>query len=98
MKAGPRPEARGPSRWHRGFWVAILIAFIIGVIPATNILAAQVQVQSPPPKNSMPIAELRTRLYALSQMIQTGRLDEAEQGLATLRVEAGPQPLIDGMD
>jgi tetratricopeptide (TPR) repeat protein len=49
-------------------------------------------------KPRMDTGELRTRLYAISQMIQTGRLDEAEQGIDLLRAESGGDPLIDGME
>jgi tetratricopeptide (TPR) repeat protein len=49
-------------------------------------------------QDRMDIGQLRTRLYAISQMIQTGRLDEAEQGIDILRTEAGRAPLINGME
>jgi tetratricopeptide (TPR) repeat protein len=52
--------------------------------------------QDKPPR--MDTGELRTRLFAISQMVQTSRLDEAEQAIDLLRAEAGNDPLIDGME
>jgi tetratricopeptide (TPR) repeat protein len=52
--------------------------------------------QDKPPR--METGELRTRLFAISMMVQTSRLDEAEQAIDLLRAEAGSDPLIDGME
>ena len=60
--------------------------------------AAKPKTDSAQAKPRMEVSDLRTRLYAISQMIQTGRLDEAEQGIDMLRAEAGSDPLIDGME
>ena len=60
--------------------------------------SAQAKPESIQDKPRMETGELRTRLYAISQMVQTGRLDEAEQGIDLLRNEAGSDALIDGME
>jgi Flp pilus assembly protein TadD len=46
----------------------------------------------------MSMADLRLRLHYISQLIQGGRLGEAETNLRLVRADAGPEILIDGME
>ncbi len=78
--------------------VAILLAGMVSVFTVAQNTAQQTKTDTAQAKPRMEVGELRTRLYAISQMIQTGRLDEAEQGIELLRAEAGSDPLIDGME
>src|SRR5438045_3076044 len=88
----PRSEARSLSLGWGLFLSVVLLAALAAQNPAAQ------NRPSPGMQMQMQMADLRTRLYAISQMIQTGRLDEAEASLTSLRTEAGSQPLIDGMD
>lgn len=57
--------------------------------------------QNPPaqnPKPKMSISDLRLRLHYISQLIQAGRLGEAEANLEQVRGDAGGEVLVDGME
>ncbi len=61
--------------------------------PAAQNPPAQSQAK---PKTSM--SELRARLHYVSQLIQAGRLGEAEAALDLVRADAGGDVLVDGME
>jgi tetratricopeptide (TPR) repeat protein len=64
--------------------------------------AAAASAQDPPaasqtrPRLSM--SDLRARLHFISQLIQTGRLNEAEASLQLVRADAPGEALLDGME
>ena len=65
--------------------VAMTAALLAAILPAATCFAqdaAKPKSDSAQAKPRMEVSDLRTRLYAISQMIQTGRLAEAEQGIA----------------
>lgn len=49
-------------------------------------------------KPKMSMSDLRARLHYISQLIQGGRLGEAETTLALVRADAGSEALVDGME
>ncbi|GEM_PF-6185087 len=73
---------------------ALVLALVVSCAPAF----AQDAVPNAQSGPGLDAGELRKRLYVISQMIQTTRLDEAEQSIALLRTEAGQNPLIDGLE